>query len=74
MGCVEFVIAPEPAEDERVAVVAAIEQLGTFAPRPAARWGRPDLELGQAADAWYACPDGWAPSVRDRGSSRGAPE
>jgi hypothetical protein len=54
MRCVEFVIEPELAEDERAAVVAALEQLGTFAPRPEARWGRPELELDDADDRWHA--------------------
>jgi hypothetical protein len=54
MRCVEFVIEPEPAENERAAVVAALEHLGAFALRPAARWGRPELELDDIDDAWHA--------------------
>jgi hypothetical protein len=67
MGCVEFVIEPKPAEDERAAVVAALEQLGTFAPRPAARWGRPELELDDVEDTWHAATAGWAPGAGSSG-------
>jgi hypothetical protein len=67
MPCVEFVIEPEPAEDERAAVVAALEQLGALAPRPAARWGRPELELDDADDTWHPSAAGWAPGA---GSAR----
>jgi hypothetical protein len=67
---VELVIDPEPAEDERAAVLAALEQLRTFAPRPTSRWGRPELELDDADDAWHASPVGWALAVGSSGNSR----
>jgi hypothetical protein len=68
MLCVEFVIEPEPAKEERAAVVSALEQLGTFAPRPAARWGRPELE-DDVDDTWHAAPAGWAPGFGNTGVS-----
>ena len=64
----EFVIEPDPPEDERAAVVAALEQLRTFARRPIARWGRPELELDDADDAWHASPAMWAPGAGNGGS------
>jgi hypothetical protein len=66
MPWVEFVIEPEPAEDERAAVVAGLDQLRTFAPTPEARWGRPELELDDADNAWHASPAGWALACRGR--------
>jgi len=54
MRCVEFVIEPEPAEDERAAIVTAIEQLRMSAPRPTGLWGRPEIELVEAQDTWHA--------------------
>jgi hypothetical protein len=59
---VEFVIEPEPGEDERAAVLAALEQLNTFAPRPTERWGRPEIELVEAEDTWHASGGGSAPA------------
>jgi hypothetical protein len=47
---VELAIHPEPAGDERTAVVVAVERLGALAPKPASPWGRPDLALED--EAW----------------------
>jgi hypothetical protein len=45
MPGVEVQIDPEPSAEERAAILAALEQEGTFAAEPAPHWGRP--ELGQ---------------------------
>lgn len=40
----ELEIDPEPSVEERAAILAALEQVGTLAAEPAPHWGRPELE------------------------------